>query len=55
MPGQTVAGLVSFFAVIMVWTGLALSLRRFLRFLSRIRGSSGKSASARTVLVKSTS
>ena len=37
LPGQTVAGLVSFFAVLMVWTGLALSLRRFLRFLRRVR------------------
>lgn len=33
--GQTVAGLVSFFAVLMVWTGLALSLRRFLRWRKR--------------------
>ena len=35
--GQTVAGLVSFFAVLMVWTGLSMSLRRFLAFLDRNR------------------
>lgn len=35
--GQTIAGLVSFFAVLMVWTGLALSLRRLLRFIQRLR------------------
>lgn len=35
LPGQTVAGLVSFFAVLMVWTGLALSLRRFLRWQAK--------------------
>jgi uncharacterized iron-regulated membrane protein len=33
--GQTLAGLVSFFAIFMVWTGLALSLRRLLRFIRR--------------------
>ncbi|MFM1896604.1 MAG: hypothetical protein RLZZ385_1678 [Pseudomonadota bacterium] len=37
LVGQTVAGLVSFFAVLMVWTGLALSLRRFLRWRGRLR------------------
>lgn len=29
LPGQTIAGLVSLGAVVLVWTGLALSLRRF--------------------------
>ena len=35
LTGQTIAGLVSFFAVLMVWTGLSLSLRRLRRFLKR--------------------
>ena len=29
IPGQTIAGLVSFGGVVLVWTGLALTLRRF--------------------------
>lgn len=29
--GQTIAGIVSFFAVILVWTGLALAYRKYLR------------------------
>ncbi|MEZ5491151.1 MAG: PepSY-associated TM helix domain-containing protein [Gammaproteobacteria bacterium] len=48
LPGQTVAGLVSFFAVLMVWTGLALSLRRFLRFLRRVRERRNKSEDGNT-------
>lgn len=35
--GQTVAGLVSFGAVVLVWTGLALSWRRFLAWRERRR------------------
>jgi uncharacterized iron-regulated membrane protein len=35
--GQTIAGLVSFAAVLMVWTGFALALRRFARWLQRLR------------------
>jgi uncharacterized iron-regulated membrane protein len=35
--GQTIAGLVSFAAVLMVWTGFALALRRFSRWLQRLR------------------
>ncbi|MES3008629.1 MAG: PepSY-associated TM helix domain-containing protein [Pseudomonadota bacterium] len=37
IPGQTVAGFVSFAGVIMVWTGLALAWRRFTRWLARLR------------------
>lgn len=35
LPGQTIAGLVSAGAVVMVWTGLALSWRRFRAWRSR--------------------
>lgn len=35
LTGQTIAGLASFAGIIMVWTGLALALRRFLRWLTR--------------------
>ncbi len=35
IPGQTVAGLASIAATLMVWTGLALALRRFLRWRQR--------------------
>ena len=38
--GQTIAGLVSFLSVLMVWTGFALALRRFTRWLKRLRRSS---------------
>ncbi|MCA9736001.1 MAG: PepSY domain-containing protein, partial [Gemmatimonadetes bacterium] len=37
--GQTVAGLVSLASVVLVWTGLALALRRLARALQRRRGS----------------
>lgn len=37
--GQTIAGLVSFAAVLMVWTGFALALRRFMRWLQRLQRS----------------
>ena len=40
--GQTLAGLVSFAAVLMVWTGFALALRRFSRWLQRVRRRSGR-------------
>lgn len=55
IPGQTIAGLVSFFAMIMVWTGLALSLRRLLRFLQRRQASTQKTAQSASPLAKSTS
>ena len=35
--GQTIAGLVSFLSVLMVWTGFALALRRFSRWVQRLR------------------
>lgn len=35
--GQTVAGIASFAAILMVWTGLALALRRFLRWLAKLK------------------
>ena len=37
ITGQTIAGLASFAAILMVWTGLALAIRRFLRWLARQR------------------
>ena len=37
IPGQTIAGLASFAAVFMVWTGFALALRRFLRWIERLK------------------
>jgi len=37
IPGQTIAGLASFAGIIMVWTGLALALRRFRRWVERLR------------------
>ena len=56
LPGQTIAGLVSFFAVIMVWTGLALSLRRLQRFLRRLRSSRVSNPDSRSsILAKSSS
>jgi uncharacterized iron-regulated membrane protein len=45
--GQTVAGLAAIAAAVMVWTGLALALRRFLRWrLRRQRSISTKATSA---------
>ena len=35
LTGQTIAGIASFAAILMVWTGLALALRRFLRWLEK--------------------
>ena len=35
LTGQTIAGIASFAAILMVWTGLALALRRFLRWLAK--------------------
>jgi uncharacterized iron-regulated membrane protein len=43
IAGQTIAGLASLAAVLMVWTGLALSLHRLRRFLARNRRA-GKAA-----------
>lgn len=37
LTGQTIAGFVSFAAILMVWTGFALAWRRFARWLGRIR------------------
>ncbi len=37
IAGQTIAGLASFAGIIMVWTGFALALRRFLRWLERLK------------------
>jgi uncharacterized iron-regulated membrane protein len=37
LTGQTIAGIASFAAILMVWTGLALALRRFLRWLTKLR------------------
>ena len=37
LTGQTIAGIASFAAILMVWTGLALALRRFLRGLTKLR------------------
>jgi len=37
LTGQTVAGIASFAAILMVWTGLALALRRFLRWLTKLK------------------
>jgi uncharacterized iron-regulated membrane protein len=39
VPGQTIAGLASAGAVVLVWTGLALSLRRLRAWLARRRQS----------------
>ncbi len=44
LAGQTVAGLVSAGAVLMVWTGFALTWRRFSAWLSRPRAVPGLSA-----------
>jgi hypothetical protein len=38
IPGQTVAGLVTFAGVMLVWTGVALALRRVAAWLRRMRG-----------------
>lgn len=40
--GQTIAGLVSFAAVLMVWTGFSLALRRFTRWLERLHRNRGR-------------
>jgi hypothetical protein len=36
--GQTVAGIASFAGVMLVWTGLALSLHRFIAWIRRAAG-----------------
>jgi uncharacterized iron-regulated membrane protein len=45
LPGQTIAGLVSAAAVVLVYTGLALSSRRFVSWIRRRRGSQPAAAS----------
>lgn len=42
--GQTIAGLVSFLSVLMVWTGFALALRRFTRWLQRWRRNNSRAS-----------
>ena len=37
LAGQTVAGVVSAGGVVLVWTGIALALRRFLAWIKRRR------------------
>ena len=37
IPGQTVAGIATAASVVLVWTGIALTLRRFAAWLSRLR------------------
>lgn len=37
LTGQTIAGIASIAAVFMVWTGLALALRRFRRWLTKLK------------------
>ncbi len=37
IPGQTIAGLVTFGGAVLVWTGIALALRRFRAWLRRRR------------------
>lgn len=37
LVGQTIAGIASFAAILMVWTGLALALRRLLRWLEKLK------------------
>ncbi|MGQ9426565.1 PepSY-associated TM helix domain-containing protein [Gilvimarinus sp. F26214L] len=46
--GQTIAGLASFAGVIMVWTGLALALRRLARYRRRAAARRSTQARART-------
>ncbi|GJM12755.1 MAG: hypothetical protein DHS20C12_11580 [Pseudohongiella sp.] len=47
IPGQTIAGLASFAGILMVWTGLALALRRFLRWKARRQKRDAPSGSAK--------
>ncbi|HKY21164.1 MAG TPA: PepSY-associated TM helix domain-containing protein [Vicinamibacterales bacterium] len=44
LAGQTVAGVVTFGAVVLVWTGIALTLRRFLSWRKRASGVLSKAA-----------
>jgi uncharacterized iron-regulated membrane protein len=46
IPGQTIAGLVTFAGVMLVWTGIALALRRFRAWLRR-RGERPQAVPAR--------
>jgi len=47
--GQTVAGIVSFTSILMVWTGFALVWRRFVRWLGRIRKTRNMTSTLKTV------
>ncbi len=60
LTGQTIAGIASAAGAILVWTGLALALRRFLRWRARNRktaeqGLAGSSLTGRPTLVEATS
>ncbi len=44
LAGQTVAGIVTAGAAVLVWTGIALALRRFLSWRKRVRGTLRKAA-----------
>jgi uncharacterized iron-regulated membrane protein len=44
IPGQTIAGLVSLGGVVLVWTGIALTLRRFFAWRGRRRDRTAESA-----------
>lgn len=46
--GQTIAGIVSFTSILMVWTGFALVWRRFVRWLGRIRKAKGAASTLST-------
>ncbi len=46
LVGQTIAGLASLAGVLLVWTGLALCLRRFRNWLRRLRSASASTAKA---------
>ena len=47
LAGQTVAGLVSAGGVVLVWTGIALALRRFLAWIKRRRSQELRASLAR--------
>ena len=47
LPGQTLAGLASAAAALLVWTGLSLALRRFMRWRVRVNNSGSEAAAQR--------
>ena len=47
LTGQTIAGIVTFGSLVLVWTGVALSLRRFTAWLTRRRSAPRPGGSAR--------